>query len=170
MWIPKTFLHAYKWLEIYVGMCRSCDALLSVCSCPRRRHQSLLAVFFFISFLSLWLHAGKRFELDRELNHISAPWMSWLCAETQTVGFQIRTQGLLFQSTFFFSHQHVSRSFLSFCFALILSLARGSSPSPPRRLSPVSPWRRGVTPGASSQEPVRRVVQTTGKISSTSSE
>lgn len=126
--------------------------------------------FFFISFLSLWLHAGKRFELDRELNHISAPWMSWLCAETQTVGFQIRTQGLLFQSTFFFSHQHVSRSFLSFCFALILSLARGSSPSPPRRLSPVSPWRRGVTPGASSQEPVRRVVQTTGKISSTSSE
>lgn len=125
---------------------------------------------FFISFLSLWLHAGKRFELDRELNHISAPWMSWLCAETQTVGFQIRTQGLLFQSTFFFSHQHVSRSFLSFCFALILSLARGSSPSPPRRLSPVSPWRRGVTPGASSQEPVRRVVQTTGKISSTSSE
>lgn len=50
MWIPKTFLHAYKWLEIYVGMCRSCDALLSVCSCPRRRHQSLLAVFFFYFF------------------------------------------------------------------------------------------------------------------------
>lgn len=125
---------------------------------------------FFISFFPLRLHAGKRFELDRELNHISAPWMSWLCAEAQTVGYQIRTQGLLFQSAFFFSHQHVSHSFLSFCLALILSLARGSSPSPPRRLSPVSPWRRGVTPGASSQEPVRRVVQTTGKISSTSSE
>lgn len=68
--------------------------------------------------------------------------MSWLCAEAQTVGFQIRTQGLLFQSTFFFSHQHVSRSFLSFCFALILSLARGSSPTLSRL-----PVKTGGDPG-----------------------
>lgn len=74
---------------------------------------------------------GRRFELDRELNHISAAWMSWLCAEAQTVGYQIRTQGLFFffpplpflsfsPSLSLFSI--VARPFRSFCLALLLSL------------------------------------------------
>lgn len=102
---------------------------------------------FFISFFPLRLHMGKRFELDRELNHISAPWMSWLCAEAQTVGYQIRTQGLLFQSTFFFSHQHVSHSFLSFCLALILSLAQGSFPPSSSTTLSRLPVKTGGDPG-----------------------
>lgn len=69
---------------------------------------------------------GRRFELDRELNHIAAAWMSWLCAEAQTVGYQIRTQGLFFHSPFFISHHLFlfSQPFLtSYCLALLLSLA-----------------------------------------------
>lgn len=64
----------------------------------------------------------------------------------------------------FLTNTFLARSCLSASLWFFPSLAV------PPRLSPVSPWRRGVTPGASSQEPVRRVVQTTGKISSTSSE
>lgn len=84
---------------------------------------------------------GRRFELDRELNHISAAWMSWLCAEAQTVGYQIRTEGLFFQSPFSISHHLFlfSQSLLArfclsvlLCFFLSLQLSsRPSSFSPP---------------------------------------
>lgn len=129
-------------------MCRSCDALhpvLSGCSCPRRRRQGLLAVFFYFFFPSS-VTRGQEIWAWPWAHHISAPWMSWLCAEAQTVGYQIRTQGLLFQSTFFFSHRHVSHSFLSFCLALILSLARGFPPLPSLPDSLPSPCEDGGLP------------------------
>lgn len=68
--------------------------------------QGLLVVFFLQS------HMSRRSELDHELNHISAAWMSWMCAEPQTVGYQIRTQGLFFHSTSYHL-SHPSHPFLS---------------------------------------------------------
>lgn len=59
-------------------------------------------------------HMGRGFELDRELNHISPAWMSWLLAEAQTVGYEIRTQGLLFSPIPFlrFSFSFLNQSVL----------------------------------------------------------
>lgn len=68
---------------------------LPVLSSPQA--PGVLVVFFFFSRS----HMGSRFELDRELNHVPAAWMSWLCAEAQTVGYQIRARGLFFHSPFF---------------------------------------------------------------------
>lgn len=65
-------------------------------------------------------HMGGRFELDRELNHITAAWMSWLRTDAQTVGYQIRTQGLFFHlllpSLFVYHHLFLfSQSLVLFC-------------------------------------------------------
>lgn len=123
-------------------------------------------------------HAERRFKLDRGLNHISAAWMSCLCTEAQTTGYQIKTQGPIFHSPFFISHhpflfsQSLLAPFLSFRLALFL-------PRAPTLFSPLLPvslrlLRQG-DPGVSTQEPARWAVQTTGKMfhfffSSTSSE
>lgn len=123
-------------------------------SCPLRRHQTPPVVFF-------WSHMGWRFELDRELNHISTPWMCHGSAQRhKPLDISLEHRGSfsiplsLFITISFSFLNHFSRSA---SFSLCDSL-----PTPPF-FSSLSLWRRG-DPGVSSQEPVRRVVQTTGKM------
>ena len=95
-------------------------------------------------------HMGGRFELDRELNHVSPAWMSWLCAERHKLPDISWEHSLSSPSLPLFSI--TPRPFMSFCLSLSLLLF------PPLFLP-----RRG-DPGVSSQEPARCFVQTSGKM------
>lgn len=102
---------------------------------------------------------GRRFELDRELNHISPAWMSWLCAEAQTVGYQIRTQGLSFHSPFllfspslFSFLSHSLPLSVSLCFFLSLQLSSYPSffsPPPSPLLFSLTGWPGCLISGTS---------------------